>query len=217
MAEGKLRILLVDDHEILRQGLKSLLGQQDGFLIVGEAATVADAIAEAARTNPDVAVLDVRLPDGSGVEACREIRSANPNIKVLMLTSYADDDAVFDSIVAGASGYLLKQVRAKDLVAAIEKVGKGESLLDPNITSQVMDKMRELSKRAPGTAALSEQEEKILALIARGKTNKEIASEMLLSDKTVKNYVSSLLAKLNVSRRSEAAAFYVQRQHKGGF
>ncbi len=207
-----IRVLIVDDHDVVREGLRALLKRRPNMAIVGEADSVATAIEEARRTEPDVVVMDVRLPDGSGVEACREIRAMRPETKVLMLTSYADDEAVFASIMAGAVGYLLKQTRGKALADAIEQIMQGESLLDPAVTQRVLQQVR-----SSGTAQddelslLSEQERKILDLIAEGKTNKEIALEVFLSDKTVKNYVSSILSKLNVRRRSEAAAYIARR------
>ncbi len=207
-----MRIMLVDDHEVVRQGLKSLLERQKGLEVVTEAGSVADAVKEAIRTTPDVVVMDLRLPDGSGVDACRDIRAANPNIRVLMLSSYPDEEAVFDAIVAGASGYVLKQVRAHELVSAIQRVGQGESLLDPAITQKVLARIKDLAEPHKGQeGGLSQQEQRILSLIAEGKTNREIAAEMFLSEKTVKNYVSSILEKLNLSRRAEAAAYYVRR------
>jgi DNA-binding NarL/FixJ family response regulator len=214
MAEP-VRIMLVDDHEIVRTGLKSLLEKQPGFIITGEAGTVADAIAVARTAEPDVIVMDIRLPDGNGVEACREIRSERPGTRVIMLTSYADDEAVYGSILAGASAYLLKQTRGQALAEAISRVAAGESLLDPAVTNKVLERMRSLARgEADDLAVLSDQERRILALIAEGKTNKEMADEMFLSDKTVKNYVSSILAKLNLRRRSEAAAFIAERRGK---
>ncbi len=209
-----MKILIIDDHEVVRQGLKSLLSRHSKFQVVGEAGTVRDAVDQAAKLSPDVIVMDVRLPDGSGVEACREIRASSPDVKVIMLTSYSDDQALFDSIMAGASGYLLKQVRGRELVSAIEQVGRGESLLDPAVTQKVLQKMRDLATKPVEDQAskLSPQEEKILALIAEGKTNREIGQELFLSEKTVKNYVSNLLDKLNMSRRTEAAAYFVRRQ-----
>ena len=209
-----MKILIIDDHEVVRQGLKSLLNRHSKFQIVGEAGTVRDAVDQAAKLSPDVIVMDVRLPDGNGVEACREIRANSPDVKVIMLTSYSDDQALFDSIMAGASGYLLKQVRGRELVSAIEQVGRGESLLDPAVTQKVLQKMRDLATKPAEDQAskLSPQEEKILALIAEGKTNREIGQELFLSEKTVKNYVSNLLDKLNMNRRTEAAAYYVRRQ-----
>jgi DNA-binding NarL/FixJ family response regulator len=205
---------VVDDHEVVRQGLVSLLERREGFQIVAQAGTAAAAI-EAARTyRPDVIVMDVRLPDGSGIEATREIRAEHPAIKVLMLTSYPDEDAVFAAIVAGASGYLLKQVRGRDLVAALEAVGRGESLLDLAVTEQVLERIRRI---ASGTyrdelGALTQQEQKILLFIAEGKTNKQIAAEIFLAPATVKNYVSSILAKLNLQRRAQAAAFVARHR-----
>jgi len=207
------RVLIVDDHEVVREGLRALLRRRPELAVVGEADSVASAIAEASRCEPDVVVMDVRLPDGSGVEACREIRSKRPDVRVIMLTSYADDDAVLASIMAGATGYLLKQTQGKTLVDAIERATRGESLLDPAVTQRVLEQLRSgRSKKDDDLALLSEQERKILDLIAEGKTNKEIAQEIYLSDKTVKNYVSSILSKLSLHRRSEAAAFIARRR-----
>ncbi|MDF2734510.1 MAG: LuxR family transcriptional regulator [Chloroflexota bacterium] len=200
-------LLVVDDHEVVRQGLVALLDRRTGFQVVAEAGTAAEAIEQARRFEPDLVVMDVRLPDGSGIEACREIRSELPNTRVVMLTSYPDEDAVLAAIVAGASGYLLKQVRARDLVAALETVAAGGSLLDPAVTGKVLDRMRRIATDDDELAALTKQERKILSLVAEGKTNKEIATEVFLSDKTVKNYVSSILAKLNLERRAQAAAY----------
>ncbi len=216
-ASRPLRLLVVDDHEVVRQGLVSLLERREGFQVVAQAGTVAEAIEAAHKYQPDLIVMDVRLPDGSGIEACREIRSEQPQTRVVILTSYPDEEAVFASIVAGASGYLLKQIRGRDLVAALEAVGRGESLLDPAVTEKVLDRVRRI---ASGTytdelAQLTRQEQKILLLIAEGKTNKEIAAEIFLSDKTVKNYVSSILAKLNLQRRSQAAAFVARHRLPG--
>jgi two-component system response regulator DevR len=212
-----LRILVVDDHEVVRQGLVSLLERRDGFQVVAQAGTVAEAVENARKYQPDLVVMDVRLPDGSGIEACREIRAEFPTTRIVILTSYPDEEAVFASIVAGASGYLLKQIRGRDLVAALESVGRGESLLDPAVTEKVLDRVRRI---ASGTytdelAQLTRQEQKILLLIAEGKTNKQIAAEIFLSDKTVKNYVSSILAKLNLQRRSQAAAFVARHRLPG--
>ena len=208
------RIMLVDDHEVVREGLRALLSRREGFQVVAQAGTVAEAITEAARARPEVIVMDVRLPDGSGIEACREIRESQPEIKVIILTSYADDDAVFASILAGAAGYVLKQTRGSALADAISAVAGGESLLDPAVTKKVMERVRAAGQRkaADPLDALNEQEHRILQLIAEGKTNKEIASEVYLSDKTVKNYVSNILTKLNLRRRSEAAAFIARRE-----
>lgn len=209
------RILLVDDHEVVRMGLRSLLERRPGFVVVGEAGSVAEAIEVARKSQPDVIVMDIRLPDGTGVDACREIRSERPDTKVIMLTSYADDEAVYGSIMAGASGYLLKQTRGQDLGDSIQRVARGESLLDPAVTNKVLERMRALSRgETDELSGLTEQERKILYLIAEGKTNKEIAAEVFLSDKTVKNYVSSILSKLNMRRRSEAAAFIAEKRAK---
>lgn len=210
-----LRLLVVDDHEVVRQGLVALLDRRAGFEVVAQAGTVREAIAEAARFEPDVVVMDVRLPDGTGIEACREIRAARPETRVVMLTSYPDEEAVLSAIIAGASGYLLKQVRGRDLVAAIESVGRGGSLLDPAVTERILERVRAAAGGASDDLAdLTAQERRILLLVAEGKTNKEIASEVFLSDKTVKNYVSSILSKLNLQRRTQAAAF-VAKRHLG--
>jgi two-component system response regulator DevR len=209
---GDLKVMIVDDHEVVREGLRALLNRRPGMTVVGEAGTVAAAIETAARTQPNVVVMDVRLPDGSGVEACREIRAAQPDTRMIMLTSYADDEAVIASIMAGASAYLLKQTRGQQLAEAIEAVASGESLLDPQVTRRVLEQMRTMATAGPDKAAqLTENEMKILHLIAEGKTNREIAGEVYLSDKTVKNYVSSILSKLNLKRRSEAAAYIARR------
>jgi two-component system, NarL family, response regulator DevR len=213
-----LRLLVVDDHEVVRQGLVSLLERREHFQVVAEAGTAAEAVEMARKFEPDLVVMDVRLPDGSGIEACREIRSEFPNTKVVILTSYPDEEAVLSAIIAGASGYLLKQIRGRDLVTSLESVGRGDSLLDPAVTEKVLDRVRRI---ATGTytdemAQLTQQEQKILLLVAEGKTNKEIASEVFLSDKTVKNYVSSILSKLNLERRAQAAAFVARHRMKGG-
>ena len=208
----QIRVLIVDDHEVVREGLRALLRRRPELAVVGEADSVASAVEEAQRTEPDVVIMDVRLPDGSGVEACREIRAHRPETKVIMLTSYADDEAVFASLMAGATGYLLKQTRTKALVDAIDRAMRGESLLDPAVTQRILERVRAGGARKDDELSLlSEQERKILDLIAEGKTNKEIAQEVYLSDKTVKNYVSSILSKLNLHRRSEAAAFIARR------
>ena len=214
-----LRLLVVDDHEVVRQGLVSLLDRRDGFQVVAEAGTVAEAIEAARRFQPDIVVMDVRLPDGSGVEACREIRSELPSTRVVMLTSYPDEEAVLSAIVAGASGYLLKQIRARDLMSALETVGRGGSLLDPAVTEKVLERVRRIATggQSDELAALTAQEQRILLLVAEGKTNKEIASEIFLSDKTVKNYVSSILSKLNLQRRAQAAAFVAKHKPGSGF
>jgi len=212
-----MRLLVVDDHEVVRQGLVALLDRREGFQVVAEAGTVAEAIEAARRFEPDIVVMDVRLPDGSGVEACREIRSEFPQTRVVMLTSYPDEEAVLSAIVAGASGYLLKQVRARDLVTALETVGRGGSLLDPAVTEKVLERIRRIATggQSDELAALTAQERRILLLVAEGKTNKEIATEIFLSDKTVKNYVSSILSKLNLERRAQAAAFVAKHRLDG--
>ena len=211
-----LRLLVVDDHEVVRQGLAALLNRREAFQVVAEAGTVEEALLAVDRFAPDLVIMDVRLPDGSGIEACREIRAEHPNVRVVMLTSYPDEEAVLSAIVAGASGYLLKQVRARDLISALEAVGRGESLLDPAVTEKVLERVRRIATSAytDEFAQLTAQEQKILLLVAEGKTNKEIAAEVFLSDKTVKNYVSSILSKLNLQRRAQAAAYVAK--HKPG-
>jgi DNA-binding NarL/FixJ family response regulator len=215
-----MRLLVVDDHEVVRQGLVALLERREAFQVVAEAGTVAESIEQARRHQPDIVIMDVRLPDGSGIEACRAIRAELPNTRVVMLTSYPDEEAVLSAIVAGASGYLLKQIRGRDLVAALETVGRGGSLLDPAVTERVLERIRRIASGASESDEISQltsQERKILLLVAEGKTNKEIASEIFLSDKTVKNYVSSILAKLNLERRAQAAAFVAKhRIDRGG-
>jgi len=209
-----LSLLIVDDHEVVRQGLSALLGRRPEFQVVAEAGTVAEAVAAARKFRPDLVVMDVRLPDGSGIEACREIRAELPATRVVMLTSYPDEEAVLSAIIAGAAGYLLKQIRARDLVAALEAVGRGESLLDPGVTAKVLERIRRIASGAAADelSALTAQEQKILMLVAEGMTNKQIAAEVFLSDKTVKNYVSSILSKLNLERRAQAAAFVAKHR-----
>jgi two-component system, NarL family, response regulator DevR len=204
-----LRVMLVDDHEIVRDGIRAMLQVEDDVVVTSEAGTVREAVDEADRTRPDVIVMDVRLSDGSGIEATREIRAKHPETRVLMLTSFADDEALFASIMAGASGYVLKQVKSGDLMRAIRAVGGGDSLLDPSVTSAVLDRLRKGKHllRDEKLARLSPQEERILTLVADGRTNKEIGDELHLAEKTVKNYVSSILSKLEVARRAEAAAY----------
>jgi len=207
-----LRIELVDDHEVVRQGLRALLDAEEGMSVVGEAGSVDEAIRRVGFDEPNIVILDVRLPDGSGVEACREIRTRWPEIKVLMLTSFADDEALFASILAGASGYVLKQIRGSDLIESVRKVGRGESLLDPEMTDRVFRRIRGEDTDDPLLARLSKQERKILEYIAEGMTNRQISEAMFLAEKTVKNYVSNVLAKLEMSRRSEAAAYAARLQ-----
>ena len=209
------RVFLLDDHEIVRRGLRELLEQHDGFEVVGEAGSAAEAISRIPPTRPDVALLDVRLPDGDGVEVCREIRSQQPEIRCLMLTSFADDEALFNAIMAGASGYLLKQVKGTDLVDAIRRVSIGESLLDPATTATVLERLR-APEQPDELSTLTEQERRVLDLIAEGLTNRQIGERMFLAEKTVKNYVSNLLAKLGMSRRSEAAVFAARLEARRG-
>jgi two-component system response regulator DevR len=204
-----LRVMLVDDHEVVRDGIRAMLAPEEDVIVTTEAGTVREAVDEALRARPDVVVMDVRLADGSGIEATREIRAALPETRVLMLTSFADDEALFSSIMAGASGYVLKQVRSGELVRAIRAVGAGDSLLDPGVTTAVLDRLRKGKHllRDERLARLSPQEERILTLVADGRTNREIGEELDLAEKTVKNYVSSILSKLEVARRAEAAAY----------
>ena len=205
------RIFLVDDHEVVRRGVRDMLEAEDDFEVVGEAGSVEEALSRVAAVSPDVAVLDVRLPDGSGVELCRELRSTYPSLACLMLTSFDDDEALFEAIVAGAAGYVLKQVKGSDIVSAVRQVGAGRSLLDPMMITRVMERLRNGAAEDPRLAGLSGQERKILELLADGKTNRQIAADMFLAEKTVKNYVSNLLTKMGMSRRTEAAV-YAARQ-----
>jgi DNA-binding NarL/FixJ family response regulator len=207
------RILLCDDHELVRRGLHSLLDGIDEFDVVGEAADGDEAVIAAGELLPDVVVMDVRLPGRSGIEACRDIRSANPDVNVLMLTSFADDEALFSSIMAGASGYVLKQVRGADLVGAIRQVAQGHSLLDPAVTARVLARLRgEAPLPTDGVGELTPQERKILDLVAEGLTNRQIAERIHLAEKTVKNYVSNILMKLGLSRRAEVAAYMARKR-----
>jgi DNA-binding NarL/FixJ family response regulator len=199
-----IRVFLLDDHEIVRRGVRDLLEAEPDIEVVGEASTAAEALARVPATKPDVAVLDVRLPDGDGVSVCRELRSDNPELQCLMLTSFADDEALFDAILAGAAGYVLKQIRGTDLVGAVRTVAAGGSLLDPRAAAAVMERMR-TPKPADPLAALTDQERRILDLIGEGLTNRQIGERMFLAEKTVKNYVSNLLSKLGLQRRTQAA------------
>jgi two-component system, NarL family, response regulator DevR len=212
------RVFLLDDHEIVRRGVRELLEAEDDLQVVGEAGTAQEAYRLIPTTNPNVAVLDVRLPDGDGIEVCREIRSGHPEIACLMLTSFADDEAVFSAILAGAAGYVLKQVRGTDLVDAVRRVGRGESILDPFSTDRVLERLRQPTE-PDELAGLTNQERRVLDLIAEGMTNRQIGEQLFLAEKTVKNYVSNLLAKLGMSRRAEAAAYAARlserRQHRG--
>jgi DNA-binding NarL/FixJ family response regulator len=212
-----IRLLMVDDSEVLRLGLRTLFSEAGGFQVIGEAATMAHAVNEAARLNPDVVLMDVRLPDGSGVEACRLIRAQRPEARVLFLTSYADDDAVLATILAGAQGFLLKEVSSDELVRAVKTVANGQSVLDPAVTQRVLARMQALSASTSAEQQpdkrdeLSPQERRVLALVTEGKTNKEIASALNLSEKTVGNYLSNVFQKLNVTRRAQAAAYFTRR------
>jgi len=205
--EQHVRIFLLDDHEVVRRGIAELLGGVPGFEIVGEAGTVEQALARVLAAKPDVAVLDARLPDGSGIDVCREIRSALPETYCLILTSYDDQDAVLSSVLAGASGYVLKEVRTSGLVDAIKQVAMGRSLIDPAVIAQVMDRVRDGSPTDSRLASLTQREREVLDLIAEGLTNRQIGERMFLAEKTVKNYVSSLLGKLGMERRTQAAVF----------
>jgi DNA-binding NarL/FixJ family response regulator len=214
---SKLRVLLVDDHEVVRAGIKALLDAQEDIVVVGEAASATEGVRRVGYDEPDVVVLDVRLPDGSGIEACRDIRSRFPDVNVLMLTSFADEEALMAAILAGASGYVLKRVKMTDLVDSIRKVGAGESLLDSDMTERLFERIRNGPQEDPLLSRLSKQERTIVEHIADGLTNKQIAEEMFLAEKTVKNYVSNLLTKMGMSRRSEAAAYVarLEGEHEG--
>ncbi|MFD1930081.1 MULTISPECIES: response regulator [Nonomuraea] len=201
-----IRVFLLDDHEVVRRGVAALLESEDDIEVIGEAGTAASAIARIPALRPDVAVLDVRLPDGNGVDVCREVRSALPELQCLMLTSYADDDALFEAVMAGAAGYVLKQIHGSDLVGAVRTVAGGQSLLDPQTTAAMLQRLREQADRKDPLRALSEQERHILELIGEGLTNRQIGERLHLAEKTVKNYVSNLLGKLNLQRRTQVAA-----------
>jgi len=202
-----IRVFLLDDHEVVRKGVAAMLESEGDIEIVGEAGTVAQAIARIPAAAPHVAVLDVRLPDGDGVSVCREIRSEHPEIACLMLTSFSDEEALFDAVMAGASGYVLKQIHGSDLVGAVRTVAAGQSLLDPRSTAQMLQRLRDRETRKDPLAALTDQEKQILELIGEGLTNRQIGERMFLAEKTVKNYVSNLFTKLGMSRRTQAAAF----------
>lgn len=207
-----LRILLVDDHEVVRLGIKALLARHSQFQVVAEAGTAEEAVQQAIQHQPDVIIMDIRLPGKSGIVATEEITQKLPKTKVIMLTSFAEDDMLFDAIIAGASGYILKQIGSGELIRALEMVGRGESLLDPAVTQKVFQRLRQAERESRGSAfaAFSERELQVLALVSEGKTNKEIAELVFLSEKTVRNYVSSILAKLNLSNRAEATAFAIK-------
>jgi DNA-binding NarL/FixJ family response regulator len=209
-------VFLVDDHEVVRAGLREMLEATGEFTVVGEASTADEAIRRIPATRPEVAVLDVRLPDGNGIEVCREVRSRMPELGCLMLTSFSDDEALFDSIMAGASGYILKQIRGNELIDAVRKVAAGQSLLDPAVTARVLERIRKGDEADELLGRLTDQERRILELIGDGMTNRQIAEKMYLAEKTVKNYVSNLLSKMGMSRRTEAAAYIarVGERHK---
>jgi DNA-binding NarL/FixJ family response regulator len=200
-------VVLVDDHEIVRRGVRDLLDADPAIEVVGEAGTYAEALARIPALRPKVAVLDVRLPDGNGVELCRELRTVMPDLRVLILTSFSDDEALFDAIMAGAAGYVLKQIKGDELLHAVQAVGAGQSLLDPALTARVLERLRHPPTEDPRLAALTDQERKILELIAEGLTNREIGERMFLAEKTVRNYVSSVLGKLGMARRTQAAVY----------
>jgi DNA-binding NarL/FixJ family response regulator len=206
-----IRVFLLDDHEVVRRGVREMLeAGGDDLVVAGEAGTADEALRRIPAVAPDVAVLDVRLPDGNGVEVCREIRSRHPEVRCLMLTSFADDDALFDAVMAGAAGFVLKQIHGTDLVGAVRTVASGQSLLDPRSTTRMMARLRDQASRKDPLAALSDQERRILELIGEGLTNRQIGERMYLAEKTVKNYVSNLLAKLDMQRRTQAAALAAQ-------
>ena len=212
----KLRLVLVDDHEVVRLGLKTLLERHTQFEVIGEAGTAREAIELASRLKPDVMIMDIRLPGASGIEACEQITRNNPDVKVIILTSYAEDDMLFSAIRAGASGYVLKQIGGEDLIKAIESVGRGEALLDPAVTKRVIQEVRRAVKGEEASAFvnLSQQEKHVLMAVSEGRTNREIAKALYLGEGTVRNYVSSILSKLDVSNRAEAADYAVEHNLK---
>jgi two-component system response regulator DevR len=209
---GPIRVFLLDDHEIVRRGIKELLESEGDIVVVGESGLAQEAARRIPALRPDVAILDGRLPDGSGIDVCREIRSRDPNIAALILTSYDDDDALFSAIMAGAAGYILKQVRGNDLIDTVRRVAAGQSTLDPSVTAQVLERLRNGPPKDKELEALTAQELKILELIGEGLTNRQIAERMHLAEKTVKNYVSSMLAKLGLTSRTQAAIFSTKHQ-----
>jgi DNA-binding NarL/FixJ family response regulator len=213
-ADEPIRVFLLDDHEVVRRGLKDLLEADGDIVVVGESGLAQEATRRIPALRPHVAVLDGRLPDGSGIDVCREVRSAHPEIAALILTSYDDDEALFSAIMAGAAGYVLKQIRGQDLVDAVRRVAAGQSLLDPAVTARVLDRLRAGPEEDKALAPLTDQERRILELIGEGLTNRQIAERMFLAEKTVKNYVSSLLGKLGMERRTQAAVFAVKHPPK---
>jgi DNA-binding NarL/FixJ family response regulator len=211
-----IRVFLLDDHELVREGIRQLLESDEEIEVVGEATTAAEARARIPLANPDVAILDVRLEDGNGIEVCRDMRSALPDLVCLMLTSYADDEALYASVMAGASGYVLKRIRAGELIEDVKKVADGASLMDPRAVARVVERIRKGPEEDPRMADLTPQERRILELIADGRTNRQIAVEMILAEKTVKNYVTNLLSKLKMTSRTEAAVYAARRQRNPG-
>jgi two-component system response regulator DevR len=211
-AAQKIRVYLLDDHEVVRRGLRDLLESDGDIEVVGESGTAQEATSRIPALRPHVAVLDGRLPDGSGIDVCRDIRSVDPTIKALILTSYDDDEALFAAIMAGASGYVLKQIAGTDLIDAVRRVAAGQSLIDPSLTARVLERLRDGPKASSELASLTDQERRIVELIAKGLTNRQIGDQLLLAEKTVKNYVSSILAKLGLERRTQAAVFVTKLQ-----
>jgi two-component system response regulator DevR len=209
-----IRVFLLDDHEVVRRGLSDMLEAADGFQVVGEAGTATEALARIPAARPDVAVLDARLPDGSGIDVCRDIRSALPEVRCLILTSYDDEDAVFAAVMAGAAGYLLKEIRGSSLIDAIRQVAEGKTLLDPTVTERLIARLRDGEPKDERLASLTERERDILLLIADGLTNRQIGERLFLAEKTVKNYVSGLLAKLGMARRTQAAVYGAELRKK---
>ena len=212
-------VFLLDDHEVVRRGVAALLDTEPDIQVIGEASTAEQATARIPALQPDVAILDVRLPDGDGITVCREMRSRLPHLQCLMLTSYADDDALFDAVMAGAAGYVLKQIHGTDLIGAVRALAEGKSLLDPDSTTRMLTRLRDRATRTDPLAALTDQERRILDLIGEGLTNRQIGERMYLAEKTIKNYVSNLLAKLDMNRRTQAAALSAQlkaEQHRDG-
>ncbi len=212
MTELPIRVFLLDDHEIVRRGVRELLQGEPDIEVVGEAATAAEAMTQVPPLKPDVAILDVRLPDENGAEVCRDLRSENPDLKCIMLTSFDDDEALLLAVLAGASGYLLKQVRGSDIVESVRRVAAGNSLMDPALVSRASERLRSGVQESVRLKGLTGQERKILDLLAEGRTNRQIANEMFLAEKTVKNYVSNLLSKMGMSRRTEAAVYAARLQ-----
>ncbi|MEV4002556.1 response regulator transcription factor [Actinomadura sp. NPDC049753] len=212
---GTIRVFLMDDHEVVRRGVAALLSAEDDIEIIGEAGTAAEALARIPAVRPDVAVLDVRLPDGDGVSVCRELRSQLPELACLMLTSFDDDDALFEAVMAGASGYVLKQIHGSDLVGAVRTVATGQSLLDPRSTARMLERLRTRQEKSDPLKGLTEQERHILELIGEGLTNRQIGERLFLAEKTVKNYISNIFAKLGMSRRTQAAALAAQLKADG--